>query len=104
GDQMALSCFSTIAHVLGKGIATLIHIVNPEKIIISGIGAQVGPILMPHIESSLLEYSITQLSKHTQIKFSKLQNMQIIGTAAVAISAYNWNKMINTNKLTNQSI
>ena len=104
GDQMALSCFSTIAHVLGKGIATLIHIVNPEKIIISGIGAQVGPILMPHIESSLLEYSITQLSKHTQIKFSKLQNMQIIGTAAVAISAYNWNKMINTNKLTKHSI
>ncbi|HIX55299.1 MAG TPA: ROK family protein [Candidatus Sphingobacterium stercoripullorum] len=104
GDQMALSCFSSIAYILGKGIATLIHIVNPEKIIISGKGAQMGTILMPHIESSLLEYSISQLSKHTKIKFSKLQNMQILGTAAVAISAYNWNKMINKNKLTKHSI
>lgn len=31
GDQVTIKSIRKIAHMLGKGISTLIHIMNPEK-------------------------------------------------------------------------
>ncbi|WP_400262351.1 ROK family protein [Sphingobacterium sp. SG20118] len=42
GDQLAVASLGKIGYMLGKGIATLIHILNPEAIIISGRGAKAG--------------------------------------------------------------
>src|SRR5690606_22162437 len=39
GDQLAISTLSDAAFMMGKGIATLIHIMNPERIVLSGRGA-----------------------------------------------------------------
>lgn len=89
GDQLAINSFSRIGYMLGKGIATLIHIVNPEKVIISGHGAKIGQILLPQIQAAIVEFSINRLSKHTSIEISSLPNVQLIGTASIAILALN---------------
>jgi len=102
GDQLAIEAFGAIAYSLGKGIATLIHIINPEKIIISGYAVHIGQILMPQIQSSLLEYSIQRLSEKTEIQISSLENVQLIGTMATAITHLDLNKYLhktNNNKL-----
>ncbi|MBL1407725.1 ROK family transcriptional regulator [Sphingobacterium faecale] len=90
GDQVAIESFAKIGYMLGKGIATLIHIINPEKVIISGKGSEIGQILLPQIQASMLEFSIQRLSKDTSIEISTLHNAQIIGTASIAVSSSNW--------------
>lgn len=89
GDQIAIESFARIGYMLGKGIATLIHIINPEKIVISGKGAKIGRILLPQIQASILEFSINRLSQHTSIEISSLQEAQIIGSGCTALSALN---------------
>lgn len=94
GDQLAIEAFGAIAYALGKGIATLIHIINPEKIIISGFGAELKDFLMPQIQSALLEYSIQRLSANTKIEISTLNNPQLIGTMATAVKNLDWKNIL----------
>lgn len=101
GDQVAIESFARIGYMLGKGIATLIHIINPEKVIISGKGAEIGQILLPQIQASMLEFSIQRLSKDTAIEISALHNAQIIGTAAIAVSSSNLEVLNKKQKQTN---
>ncbi|WP_240452784.1 MULTISPECIES: ROK family protein [Sphingobacterium] len=101
GDQVAIESFARIGYMLGKGIATLIHIINPEKVIISGKGAEIGQILLPQIQASMLEFSIQRLSKDTIIEISGLHNAQITGTVAIAVSSSNWEVLNKKQKQTN---
>ncbi len=90
GDQVTIRALKKIAHMLGKGIATLIHILNPEKIIVSGRGASFGEVLLPQIQSSIQEFCIPRLSKYTQIQISEIQNVQLLASACIAIQQMHW--------------
>ena len=48
GDQYAIELLSDMGYKLGKAIAILIHIVNPELVVLSGRGAAAGKILYWH--------------------------------------------------------
>ncbi len=90
GDQLAMESLNKIAFMLGKGVATLIHIINPEYVVISGRGAKVGRILLPQIQSALMKYSIDRLSKHTRVLISDLSQVQLLGGACVALDKAKW--------------
>jgi len=95
GDQVAINSIGKIGYLLGKGISTLIHILNPNKIIISGRGAEIGHILSPHIQVAINEYSIPKISKKTSIGISNLhKRAQQMGTSALVIEKY-INKIID---------
>ncbi len=98
GDQLAIEAISRIGYMLGKGIATLIHIINPEMVVVSGRGAQAKTILAPQINSALLEFTIQRLSKNTKIQFSNTKHIQLLGSACVCIG--NSDKSIYKNYLT----
>ncbi|MCL7987837.1 ROK family transcriptional regulator [Sphingobacterium sp. lm-10] len=85
GDQLALSAVDQIAYAIGKGLATLIHIINPEHIILSGRGARLGDILPGTIQTSLRKYTIERLRMQTQFSMSEIENPQILGGACLAI-------------------
>lgn len=85
GDQLSIHAIKKMGYMLGKGIATLIHILNPQKVIISGIGAAFGAILLPEIQSSIHIYCIPRLSQKTAIEISDLENIQSIAAACVAV-------------------
>ncbi|MBD1428360.1 MULTISPECIES: ROK family protein [Sphingobacterium] len=85
GDQLSIHGIKKMGFMLGKGIATLIHILNPEKVIISGIGAAFGAILLPEIQSSIHIFCIPRLSQRTSIEISNLDNIQTIASACVAV-------------------
>ncbi|UIR55265.1 ROK family protein [Sphingobacterium sp. SRCM116780] len=86
GDQVAIASLGKIGYMLGKGIATLIHILNPEAIIISGRGAKADTILMPHIQTAVNEFCIPRLAKATELKISNLNKQaQSLGTSAFII-------------------
>ena len=85
GDQLSIHAIKKIGFMLGKGIATLIHILNPEKVIISGIGSVFGGILLPEIQSSIHVFCIPRLSQRTTIQISNLNNIQPLASACVAM-------------------
>lgn len=92
GDQIAINNLGKIGYMLGKGLATLIHILNPSQIIISGRGAEIGRILQPQIQIALNEFCIPEIAKTTTVQMSTLnKNTQIKGTTALVVE-----KFINT--------
>ncbi|OOG20373.1 hypothetical protein BWD42_07600 [Sphingobacterium sp. CZ-UAM] len=86
GDRLAIHHIGKIAYLLGKGIAILIHILNPQKIVISGRGAEVGYLLLPHIQAAINEHCIPKLAQKTQVEISGLhKKAQQLGTTALVI-------------------
>ena len=99
GDQLAISALNKSAYILGKGIATLIHILNPEQIVISGRAAIAGPIMLPTIQSAIHEFCIPKLAKFTSIELSNLNiRAQLLGTVCLVIEKLNFP---NSKKLLN---
>ncbi|WP_206531864.1 MULTISPECIES: ROK family protein [Sphingobacterium] len=89
GDQIAINNIGKIGYLLGKGISTLIHILNPHRIIISGRGAEIGQILAPQIQVAVNEYSIPKIAKKTTLSISTLhRNAQQLGTTALVIEKF----------------
>lgn len=89
GDQVVIKAVRKISHMLGKGLSTLIHIMNPEKIIISGNGAAFGSGLLPTIHSAIQEYCIPRLGKLTDVQVSDFADVQTISTACIAVQQSN---------------
>ena len=98
GDQLAMEAINRIGYMLGKGIATLIHIINPQKVIISGRGAKAQDILLPQIQLAILEFSIQRLSKDTTIEFSNTDHIQLLGSTCICV--LNADKSIYKQQLT----
>jgi len=97
GDQYAIELLSDMGYKIGKAIAILIHIVNPELIVLSGRGADVGRILLAPIQQALNKYCIPRLSEHTDVKVSTVgRNAELIGAAALVIE--NIGKPIHSKK------
>ncbi|MFT3703828.1 MAG: ROK family protein [Agriterribacter sp.] len=89
GDPDAIDLLTDMAYKIGKAIAILIHIVNPELIVISGRGIHSGKLLMAPIEQALNKYCIPKLVEHTSVKASALgPNASIKGAAALVIDNF----------------
>ncbi|MCX2451076.1 ROK family protein [Pedobacter sp. PLR] len=92
GDPLAVSILSDAAFLIGKGIATLIHITNPKLIVLSGRGASAGKILMAPIQQAINEFCIPMLSEHTDIKVSELMiDSALLGAATLVVENCNFN-------------
>ena len=86
GDQYSIELLSDMGYKIGKAIAILIHIVNPELIVLSGRGADVGKILLAPIQQALNKYCIPRLSEYTNVKVSALGGKaELIGAAALVM-------------------
>ena len=82
GDPLAVSILSDASFHLGKGVATLIHIMNPEKIVLSGRGAIAGKMFMPSIQQAINEFCIPRIAECTHIEVSEIANdAELLGAA-----------------------
>jgi len=89
GDQFAIELLSGAGYTIGRGVAILIHLFNPEAIILSGRGASPGIIWQTTIQQALNEHCIPRLFANTSIKISTLgYHAQIIGAAALVMEKY----------------
>ncbi|MEO8861245.1 MAG: ROK family protein [Ginsengibacter sp.] len=102
GDQLAVEALSDTAYNIGRGIAILIHILNPELVVISGRGAASGNMLLAPIQQAVNKYCIPRLANYTAIKVSSFSNSaELIGGAALVIE--NYDKKPAKNSLKNQA-
>ena len=61
GDRFAVDLFSEAGYNIGRGVAILIHILNPELIILSGRGSTAGKIWQAPIQQALNEHCIPEI-------------------------------------------
>ncbi|WP_245860646.1 ROK family protein [Thermoflavifilum aggregans] len=92
GDEYAIELLSDVGYKLGKGIAILIHIMNPELVVLSGRGAKAGKILLAPIQHALNKYCIPRLLENTEIAVSKLGfEASLIGAANLVVeNLFEW--------------
>ena len=94
GDQLAFELLSRTAYNIGRGIAILIHILNPELVVISGRGAVSGNMLLPPIQQAVNKYCIPRLAEYTDIEVSTFSNKaELIGAAALVVENYDIQKI-----------
>ncbi|RDC66200.1 ROK family transcriptional regulator [Adhaeribacter pallidiroseus] len=86
GDQFAISILSEIGMNLGKGLASLIQLFNPELIILSGTIAEAKQYITTPVQQSLNTYCMAQLREKTSIALSNLgENSMILGSLALVM-------------------
>jgi glucokinase-like ROK family protein len=86
GDQFAIGLLANIGEHLGRGIAVLIHLFNPELIIIGGELTKAENYIIDPIQQNLNKYTIAKIRRDAQIVTSSLgQNAGLMGTVAMVM-------------------
>lgn len=87
GDAFAIELISQAGAFLGKGIAGLIHIFNPETVIIGGKVAGAKHFLLDPIQQSLNKYTIHRIKQDTEIIASSLEGkVKLLGAVAMVMN------------------
>lgn len=71
-DVLAIEVTEEVGTVLGRALAGLINIFNPELVVIGGIVAKAQEYLLLPVKSAIQKHSLNMVNKDTKIKFSKL--------------------------------
>ncbi|MCW1735700.1 ROK family transcriptional regulator [Anaerorudis cellulosivorans] len=86
-DPLCIEIVEQVGYKLGKYIAGLINIFNPELVIIGGQVSETEGFIMLPIRSAVRKYSLSLVNKDTRIVSSKLkQKAGIIGACMIARS------------------
>lgn len=71
-DTLAIELIAQVGENLGRGIALLINLFNPELVILGGSLANTGEFLRLPIKSAINKYSLSLVNTDTQLKISTL--------------------------------
>ena len=86
GDQFAINTLAEVGTNLGKGIAILTQLFNPELIILGGEVAQAKQFILPNIQQAINTYCMAQLREKTSLVVSELgNNAVILGSVATVM-------------------
>jgi predicted NBD/HSP70 family sugar kinase len=90
GDAFAINIISEAGYNIGRGIAVLIHIMNPDAIVLSGKGIKAGKLWLAPIQQAINELCIPELINEVEVKISSMDmNAQLIGAAALTMEKIN---------------
>ena len=88
-DMLAIELIEEIGNSLGKHIAGLINLFNPELVVIGGTLAYAGDYLMLPLRSAIRKYSLNLVSQDSTIKISKLgEKAGLLGASLLARSKF----------------
>ncbi|NIJ55841.1 ROK family transcriptional regulator [Dyadobacter arcticus] len=83
GDEFSIDLLSKVGTELGKGLATAVHLFNPEVIIVGGLLAEAGPFISNPIEQAINKYCLSDFKNSLSIHISKLgSKARLLGTQA----------------------
>ena len=87
--MLAIELIEEVGNSLGKHIAGLINLFNPELVVIGGTLAYAGDYLMLPLRSAIRKYSLNLVSKDSTIKVSKLgEKAGLLGASLLARSKF----------------
>jgi predicted NBD/HSP70 family sugar kinase len=86
-DMLAIELIEEVGQNLGKHIASLINLFNPELVIIGGVLSMTGDYLLLPVRSAIKKYSLNLVSNDTAIKSGSLgDNAGVIGACMLSRS------------------
>jgi predicted NBD/HSP70 family sugar kinase len=86
GDVEALEALSETGKAMGIGFASLINILNPEKIILGGPLSIVGDYLLPSIKSIATKHSLPEMRPTVEIVLSGFEtDASLIGAVSIVV-------------------
>jgi predicted NBD/HSP70 family sugar kinase len=89
GDQFAVEALAEIGYNIGRGVAILIHLLNPETIILSGRGSLAGKLWLAPIQQAINEHCIPRLAYSTNVEVSVLgYEAELIGAASLVMENF----------------
>lgn len=95
GDKYAVELVSQAAYHIGRGVAILIHILNPGLIVLSGRGALAGRLWMAPIQQALNEHCIPKIAENIEIMISPLgYDAERLGAAALVMEHFDEKKFL----------
>lgn len=74
GDPVCCKAIDEMCDVLGKGIANICYVLNPEVVVLGGGIMAQEDFLRGRIESALQRYLVPSIAKHTRLEFAKHRN------------------------------
>jgi predicted NBD/HSP70 family sugar kinase len=87
GDSFSIGLLDNIGHNLGKGLANMLHIFNPEIIIIGGTISRSGRYITDPIQQALNRYAIEFIRRETELCISQLDDKSgLLGAHALVMS------------------
>ena len=88
-DMLAIELIEEIGNTLGKHIAGLINLYNPELVVIGGAMAAAGDYLLLPLRSAIKKYSLNLVSKDSTIRVSRLgERLGVLGASMLARSKF----------------
>lgn len=84
GDQFAVKILANVGFELGRQIATIVQLLNPEVIILTGVMAKAGQYLTTSIQQAMNSYCNPTMVKNMVVKPTELgENSVFLGTAVM---------------------
>lgn len=88
GDPEAIAIFESAGRMLGRAVANIVSMFDPEVVIIGGGMAATADLFMPSLNSAMREWAQPLASRQVRIKVSQLKgDANLLGAARLAWSA-----------------
>ncbi len=90
GDPSAVGVLEETTHYLGAGIANLINLFNPRRVVIGGwVGQQIGPSILPRLREVVTRYALEQpLGVATVVAGQLGPDAVAMGAATLALDVF----------------
>ncbi|NLR80113.1 ROK family protein [Chitinophaga eiseniae] len=89
GDKYAVELLSQAGYHIGRGIAILIHVLNPNRIILSGRGTLAGKLWLAPVQHALNENCIPKIAESIELMVSPLgYAAERLGAAALVMEHF----------------
>lgn len=89
GDKFCIELIREIGYHIGRGVAILIHLLNPRSVVLSGRGSLAGRLWLAPVQLALNEHCIPRLATHTVVEVSDLgYDAELLGSAALVMENY----------------
>ena len=87
GDAVSIQIFKQMGKILGTGLASVINILNPEKIIIGGGVADAGEILLDPIRKTIIDRAMPIQGNAVEVVPAQLANTAGVIGASLLINS-----------------
>ena len=84
-DMLSIDLLAEVGEKLGKGLAVLINLFNPELLILGGTLSETGDYIRLPIKSAINKYSLSLVNNDTQLRTSRLgEKAGVMGACLLA--------------------
>ena len=71
-DISAIDLLHRAGEKLGEGIATMVHLFNPDMVVIGGEIVQAGDLMLVPVQQAINKYALARMRGHCELKMSNL--------------------------------